>query len=51
MSSIGTYIFVYNEQLVEDNFKNKIYNTYRDLQTNTILNNELKITLDTAINC
>ena len=27
-------------------FKNKIYNTYRDLHTRIILNNVLKITLD-----
>ena len=29
-------------------FKNKIYNTYRDLHTRIILNNVLKITVDNA---
>ena len=31
-------------------FKNKIYNTYRDLHTRLILNNALKVTLDIVEN-
>ena len=45
VSSIGTYIFVFNEQLVLDISLNKIYNTYRDLHTRIILNNVLKLLL------